>query len=95
MKDNVTIVSGYWKVTSKYSHDKFEKWFDNTLSINCPYVFIGNEESINIVKAIRKDLPTYYINIEISDFYLVLFSPMLFIVSLLWFFIILPLAIWE
>jgi hypothetical protein len=67
--NNVTIVSGYWKVKSKYSHDKFESWFNNTLSINCPYVFFGNEESVSIVKTIRKDLPTYYVNMEITDFY--------------------------
>ena len=66
---NLTIVSGYWKVTGKYSSDKYMLWFNNTLSTNCPYVFFGNEESINIVKTIRKDLPTHYVNMEISDFY--------------------------
>jgi hypothetical protein len=44
-------------------------WLNNTLCINCPYVFFGNEESINIVKSIRKDLPTHYVNMEISEFY--------------------------
>jgi len=69
MKNNLTIVSGYWKFTGKYSSDKFENWLNNTLCINCPYVFFGNEESVNIAKSIRKDLPTHYVIMEISEFY--------------------------
>ena len=69
MKNNLTIVSGYWKATGKYSTTKFEKWLNNTLTINCPYVFFGNEESVNIAKSIRKDLPTHYVIMEISEFY--------------------------
>ena len=69
MKNNVTIVSGYWKAKGKYTTTQFENWLNNTLIINCPYVFFGNDESINIAKSIRKDLPTHYVNIEISAFY--------------------------
>jgi hypothetical protein len=69
MNSPLTIVSGYWKVTGKYATTKFENWLNNTLTINCPYVFFGNEESINIVKSIRKDLPTHYVNMEITEFY--------------------------
>ena len=66
---NFTVVSGYWRVNGKYSCDIFEKWFDNTLRINCPYIFFGDEESIEIVKKFRKDLPTHYIKLEINEFY--------------------------
>jgi len=69
MKNLVTIVSGYWNVKGKYNFDKYKSWMSNTIRINCPYVFFGNTESINIVKEIRADLPTHYINIEIEDFY--------------------------
>lgn len=64
----LTIVSGYWKVTNKHE-DKFQDWFDKTLRINCPYVFFGNEESINMVKQHRGNLPTHYVQCEITDFY--------------------------
>ena len=66
--NKLTIVSGFWKVKNKHDN-KFENWFSKTLKINCPYVFFGNEETINIVKQHRQNLPTHYINCEISDFY--------------------------
>ena len=68
MNNNLTIVSGFWKVKNKHDN-KFENWFSKTLKINCPYVFFGNEETITIVKQHRQNLPTHYINCEISDFY--------------------------
>jgi hypothetical protein len=61
MNNNLTIVSGFWKVVNKHDN-KFDNWFSKTLKINCPYIFFGNEESINIVKKHRKSLPTHYIN---------------------------------
>ena len=64
----LTIVSGYWQVVNKHNN-QFQDWFDKTLKINCPYVFFGNEESINMVKQHRKNLPTHYIKCEITDFY--------------------------
>ena len=64
----LTIVSGYWKVTNKHDN-KFQDWFDKTLKINCPYIFFGNEESINMVKEHRANLPTHYVKCEITDFY--------------------------
>ena len=64
-----TIVTGYWNVTGKYSSDTFKDWMKNTLSINAPYVFFGNSESIEIAKVIRKDLPTYFIKLEMDEFY--------------------------
>jgi hypothetical protein len=68
MNNNLTIVSGFWKVINKHNN-KFDEWFSKTLKINCPYVFFGNEESINIVKQHRQSLPTHYICCDISDFY--------------------------
>jgi hypothetical protein len=68
MNNNLTIISGFWKVKNKHNNN-FDNWFSKTLKINCPYVFFGNEESINIVKQHRKSLPTHYILCEISHFY--------------------------
>jgi len=64
-----TAVSGYWVVNNKHKSNDFLKWFRNTLSLNCPYVFFGNEQSINMIKSFRGNLPTHYINLEIEDFY--------------------------
>jgi hypothetical protein len=44
------------------------EWFENSLQINCPYVFFGNKETIEIVKQYRKSLPTFYIEYDIQDF---------------------------
>ena len=30
MKNNVTIVSGYWKAKGKYTTTQFENWLNNT-----------------------------------------------------------------
>jgi len=68
MNNNLTIVSGFWRVTNKHNN-KFDDWFSKTLKINCPYIFFGNKESIDIVKEHRESLPTQYIHCEISDFY--------------------------
>jgi hypothetical protein len=64
-----TVVSGYWIIKSKRSHNEYLERFKNTLKINCPYVFFGNKESIEIVKKYRNELPTYYIECNICEFY--------------------------
>lgn len=64
-----TIVSGYWSVKGKHSQESFNQWFTYTLRINCPYIFFGNQESIDRVKCIRHDLPTEYVLLDITDFY--------------------------
>jgi hypothetical protein len=64
-----TVVSGYWIIHNKYKKTDFDGWFNYTLKVNCPYVFFGNKESIDLVKKYRGELPTYYIELEIKDFY--------------------------
>ena len=56
----LTCVSGYWIIKNKHG-DMFNKWFNNTLKINCPYVFFSDKETIEVIKNYRQDLPTYYI----------------------------------
>ncbi len=65
---SVTCVSTYFPVKNKHDN-KYLEWFKNTLSINCPYVFFTNKENIELIKSFRKDLPTYFIECEIHDFY--------------------------
>jgi len=63
----MTCVSGFWKVTNKHG-DKYEKWFQNSLKINCPYVFFSDKETIEIIKKYRQNLPTFYVEYNIQDF---------------------------
>ncbi len=66
-KSKLTCVSGYWKIKNKHG-DNFNNWFKHSLKINCPYVFFGDKESIELVKTYRGDLPTYYIELNIEEF---------------------------
>ena len=71
-KYSFTAVSGYWIINNKHNNNEFRKWLHNTLQINCPYVFFGNDESLNIIKSIRESInnfPSVYINLNIEDFY--------------------------
>lgn len=70
-KYSFTAVSGYWIINNKHNNADLRNWLENTLLINCPYVFFGNEESLNIIKSIREkeNLPSVYINLNIEDFY--------------------------
>lgn len=69
LKNNdLTIVSGYWIVKNKHGNKFVEKWFKNTLKINCPYVFFGDRETIEIIKPFRTGFQTYYIELNINDF---------------------------
>ena len=63
-----TCVSAYWMIKNKHDN-KYLEWFKNTLRINCPYVFFGDRDTIELVKTFRKDLPTHYIEYSIEDFY--------------------------
>jgi len=64
----LTCVSCFYKVTNKHN-DSYYGWFHNTLAIQCPYVFFSDKEGIELIKSYRKELPTYYIECNISDFY--------------------------
>jgi hypothetical protein len=67
IKSQTVCVSGYWKINNKHGN-KFDNWFNNTLHINCPYIFFCSKEMIDIIKKYRKDLPTYFIEYDIKDF---------------------------
>lgn len=64
----LTCVSGYWNVKNKHNN-KFNDWFENTLRINCPYVFFADAKTIEIIKKYRRGLPTHYIECKLQDFY--------------------------
>ena len=64
----ITCVSGYWKIKNKHDN-KFDKWLSNSLKINCPYIFFCEKEMIPYIKNFRNNLPTYFIECSINDFY--------------------------
>ena len=39
IKDDVTIVTGYFRIKSKYKASKYSKWLNNFLKINHPMIF--------------------------------------------------------
>ena len=63
-----TCVSCYYEIKNKHGN-KFNDWFKNTLAINCPYVIFSNKQGIELIKKYRSSYPTYYIELEIKDFY--------------------------
>jgi hypothetical protein len=65
---STTCVSCYYEVKNKHG-DKYNEWFNNTLAINCPYVFFTTQNNIDKIKSFRKELPTYFIECDIEDFY--------------------------
>ena len=67
MKSPLTCVSGYWNVHNKHGNH-YDKWFKNTLQINCPYVFFADKETIRYIQSFRRELPTLYIECSIQDF---------------------------
>ncbi len=66
---SITFVSCYYPVTNKHKSEDFHKWFKNTLSIHAPYVFFAPKEVIPLIRSFRKELPTHYIEYNLSDFY--------------------------
>ena len=63
----MTCVSAYWNVKNKHDNSYYN-WFNNTLKIDCPYVFFSDKETIEIIKKYRENLPTFYVECNISDF---------------------------
>ena len=65
--DNITIVSGYWPVKNKYSHDKYNDWFKNSLGINQRYIFFCDRNHNESIKQFRDE--TTFIDYKLEDFY--------------------------
>jgi hypothetical protein len=69
MTYTTTCISGYWNIVNKHNENQFTNWFNNTLRINAPFVFFGTNETIELAKKYRRELPTHYIELQIKDFY--------------------------
>jgi len=67
--NDISIVSGYWIVKGKHSHNSYKAWFKTSLKINCPYIFFCDNDSIKIIKQFRHDYNTMYIILPMNEFY--------------------------
>jgi hypothetical protein len=68
-ENNITVVSGYWKVHNKHGHSKYDEWFKNSLQINQRYIFFCDEETIPYIESFRKNLETIYNPYPLINFY--------------------------
>jgi hypothetical protein len=50
----LTCVSGYWQVTNKHTNN-YLQWFNNSLKVNCPYVFFQINKVLKLLKNIELD----------------------------------------
>jgi len=71
-KDDLTLVSAYYRIKSKHTPNEYIKWISNIVMLNKSFVFFTNREFMPTLKALRpKELhhKTIFIEIEIEDFY--------------------------
>jgi len=62
-----TCVSAYYPVKNKHG-DKYLEWFQNTLSIHCPYVIFTTQYQIPLLQSFRKELPTHFVECDFTEF---------------------------
>lgn len=67
--DNLTIVSGYWTVKNKHSHDKYTDWFKNSLKINQRYIFFCDKKDNEYILNFRNNYETVFVDYPIHNFY--------------------------
>jgi hypothetical protein len=69
MEYPLTCVSSFFQVKhNKYSSNSYLNWFENTLNVNCPYVFFTSADMVDTIKKYRKDFPTVFVVCDISGF---------------------------
>jgi hypothetical protein len=68
-KDNITIVSGYWPVRNKHTHETYCKWFENTLKINQRMYFFCDTSTKNVILPYRENLETIFVEHPIKKFH--------------------------
>jgi len=68
-KDNITIVSGYWPVHNKNTHQTYCNWFKNTLKINQRMYFFCDSSTKETILPYRENLETIFVEHSINKFY--------------------------
>jgi hypothetical protein len=68
-KDNITIVSGYWPVSNKYTPETYYKWFANTMQINQRMYFFCDPSIKDTIIPYRKGLETIFVDHPLNNFF--------------------------
>ena len=71
-QDDLTLVSAYYRIKSKYSNELYLNWINNIILLNKSMVFFSNKEFMPTLKKLRpKELyyKTIFIQLEIEEFY--------------------------
>jgi hypothetical protein len=66
--NNITLVSGYWPVKNKHTHESYSQWFNNTLKINQRMYFFCDKERNSQIAQHRKDYETIFVDHTIDKF---------------------------
>lgn len=64
----ITIVTGYFSIPSKFSNREYWEWLKNFLSLNCHLIIFTDEENYSKISELRKPENTVIIKMKISDF---------------------------
>ena len=71
-QDDLTLVTAYYKIRSKYSAGRYSGWIKNIVILNKSMVFFSNKAFMPILKELRpKEYlhKTVFIELEMEDFY--------------------------
>jgi hypothetical protein len=66
--DNVTVVSGYWKIKNKHDNS-FDEWFKNSLKINQKYIFFCDKSMNDYISQFRGDYETIFVDYPLNHFF--------------------------
>ena len=71
-EDDLTLVSAYYRIKSKFTSNHYLNWLSNIVMLNKSFVFFTNKEFMPTLKLLRpKELhyKSVFIELEMEDFY--------------------------
>ena len=72
IKEDLTLVTGFYKIKSKHSFNSYIQWVNTILKINKPIIFFINPKLSHLVKrkrSVKLYNKTKWIELELKDFY--------------------------
>ena len=68
-QDNITLVSGFWYIKSKWPNEAYKEWFKNTMKINQRMIFFCEPQTRWYIEQCREGRETIFVDYAIDDFY--------------------------
>lgn len=68
IKSKITLVTGYFDMPSKYSHETYKNWMKNFLSLDEAMVIFTDDKTFDYIKSFRKPENTIIIKTSIKNF---------------------------